>query len=295
MVQKPRKRHQSKFKVSNLLENIAIQMAAALSQNLIHHPGELGTGREEIVRDFLRKYLPKKFDVATGFVFDIHGNTSKQVDVIVYEVSTNPVFEVSGGKKLFPCESVVCVGEIKSVLTSKQDIQKAFENLRSVKELDRGAGENSFSIASGELLDPKVNHLDQIFSFLWITDKCVSEEHMRISLFEYLYKNERHLWPNLCFYYDHYLLTYYCEDGVCPNAMDAYAIASVPSATPGNLLLHFYRLLARAVNVISVGSFSYWDYLDGPDGFQDTYAFPFSEAPIVGELPEHMLKRIMNE
>lgn len=279
------------FKIPDLLESVSEQMGAALRQNLIPHPGELGTGREEVIRDFLRRHLPRRFGVSTGFVFDVYGHISKQVDVVIFDNLRSPVFEAVGGKQFFPCESVVCAAEVKSVLTSKRDIHKAFENIRSVKELDRSANGENFSRDNGEPIDPRTNHLDQIFTFLFVIDKCASEEVMRMTLFEYLCKYERHLWPNLCFYYDHYLLTYCCEHGVCPNPMDAYAISSAPNASKGSLLLTFYRLLARAIEVTSVSSFSYWKYLDGPEGFKDAYAYPFTGAPVKGKLPEHILNR----
>jgi hypothetical protein len=266
-------------------------MGTALKQNLIPHSGELGTGREEIIREFLRKYLPKKFGVSTGFVFDAKGNISKQVDIIIYDNTNNPVFEVAGGKQFFPCESVVCVGEIKSSLTSKQEIHKAFENIRSVRVLDRSGNGENFALGFGIPINTQTNHLDQIFSFLFVIDRCVSEDTMRKTLFEYIWENERHLWVNLCFYYEHYLLTYCCENGICPNPMDAYAIASVPNAAPGYLLLTFYRLLARAINVTSVSSFSYWEYLNGREDYKDTYVYAFEDAPVEGKLPDHLLNR----
>ena len=113
---------------------------------------------------------------------------------------------------------------------------------------------------------------------------------MQRALFEHICQHERHLWPNLCFYLDHYLLTYCCGQGVCPNPMDAYAISSLENRSQGDLLLTFYRLLARAVAVTSVGSFSYWNYLDGPKNL-NAWVFAFKDAPVKGKLPDHVLTR----
>ncbi len=107
----------AEFRVSELLKSVAEQMRVALRQKLIPHPGELGTGREEVVRDFLRKHLPKRFGVSTGFVFDAQGKVSRQIDVVVYDAYLCPSFETVGGKMFFPCESVVAVGEAKSQLS----------------------------------------------------------------------------------------------------------------------------------------------------------------------------------
>jgi hypothetical protein len=85
-------------------------MQVDLEERLIDHPGELGTARKEIIRRFLRDYLPKRFEVATGFVFDSAGQVSNQMDVIIADSSVCPRFETAGSKFYFPCESVVAVG-----------------------------------------------------------------------------------------------------------------------------------------------------------------------------------------
>jgi hypothetical protein len=36
----------------------------------IDHPGESGTAREHALRELLRKYLPRRVEVDTGFVID---------------------------------------------------------------------------------------------------------------------------------------------------------------------------------------------------------------------------------
>lgn len=64
------------FRLENLLTLAADRMKADLRERLIAHPGELGTDREEVIRSFLRAYLPKRFEVSTGFVFDVNGTVS---------------------------------------------------------------------------------------------------------------------------------------------------------------------------------------------------------------------------
>ena len=278
------------FKVPELIQSAAEQMGAALRQKLIPHSGELGTGREEIIREFLRGYLPKRFGVSTGFVFDSHGNVSRQIDVIINDNLMAPQFEAIGGKKFFPCESVVCVGAIKSSLTSRRSIKKTLDNLTSVKCLDRSAGGRNFALINDEPIDQLANHLDQIFTFLFVIDKCVAEELMRKTLFEYLCEHPRHLWPNILYHFEHYLLTYGCDSGFCPNPMDAYAISSLNTTSGKDLLLTFSRLVAGATYVTRVSSFSYWQYLSGPDDLgADVYAF--EDAPIKGPLPRHVVER----
>ena len=110
-------------------------MRADLSERLTAHPGELGVGREEIIRRSLRAYLPSRFDVSTGFVFDSSGDVSRQIDVVITDKLVCPRFETAGGIKYFPRASVVAIGQIKSSLTSEGELLRALENLESVKNL----------------------------------------------------------------------------------------------------------------------------------------------------------------
>jgi hypothetical protein len=281
----------AEFHLPELLKSVIEQMRIALKQRLIPHPGELGTGREEVIRDLLRKYLPKKFGVSTGFVFDTHGKVSRQIDIVIYKAHSCPLFEAAGGKKFFPCESVVAVGEAKSCLTSSKKVEEAFENLRSVKELDRSAGRTNISIKDRQLIDQQNNHLDQIFAFLFITDQCVVDKTMREAFFYFNRNHPRYQWINLCYYFDHYLVTYCCENGVCPNPMDAYAISCINNQPPEILFLRFYKILARAIQVTNVSHFSYWEYLQGSTSWE-AFSYPFEQMmPYDTYVPPHMAHR----
>jgi len=127
------------FSLEAMLKASEKRMRDDLAGRLIPHPAELGTVREEVIRQFLRAYLPKRFEVSTGFVFDSAGNVSKQLDIVIANSLICPRFETSGGKRFFPCESVVAVGQVKSSLTACAEFRKALVNLESAKSLDRSA------------------------------------------------------------------------------------------------------------------------------------------------------------
>jgi len=233
------------FDVKSLVGSEAKRLWVAFQQKLIPHAGELGSAREQVVREFLTQQLPSRFGVSSGFVFDVHGHVSKQMDVVVFDRQECPVFEAAGGKKFFPCEGVVSVGQIKSTITSKNQYEAALENLHSAKALDRSSGGESLSLASGESLDPKSNHLHQIFSFVLVSGGCLAEETLRRTLFEHVWKHERHLWPNLTYAFDDYLTTFSCEGGICPNPMDAFAIGVLKEMDNAELFFGFLGLSRR--------------------------------------------------
>ena len=105
----------------------------------IKHPGEAGRAREDIIRRFLRRFVPAGIGIDTGFVVDMHGGISKQIDIVLYRNDYHPVLEI-GGVKYFLVESVEAVIQVKAVLDSHAKLEAALDNIRSVSSwIARGA------------------------------------------------------------------------------------------------------------------------------------------------------------
>lgn len=251
----------SNLNLTDMLKAASKRMSNDLKERLISHPGELGADREEILRSFLQAYLPKRFEISNGFVFDSKGNLSQQLDIIIADSLVCPRFETFGGTRIYPCECVVAVGQVKSSITSTTKLHEALDNLRSVKSLDRSAGGNAIDSESDEVLDPLTNHLHQIFTFLFITDKSLLADSVSDELIDYVHNYEPHLWPNIIFALDHYLITFCCDNGVCPNPMDARGIAIQQVSEDQDILLRLYLLLGGAIEVTRVSGLPYWEYL----------------------------------
>jgi hypothetical protein len=249
------------FGLVELLRSSEKRMRLDLRERLVGHPGELGTGREEIIRQFLRSYLPKRFEVSTGFTFDSKGNVSKQLDIIIADGSACPRFETAGGNRFYPCESVVAVGQVRSSLTSLGELRESLENLESVKSLDRSAGGHAVDKDFGENIDHRVNHLHQVFTFLFVTGAALAKETLHEELMRYILERPAHLWPNVVVALDRYLVTYCCDDGICPNPMHARGVALQSQSEEGEVLMRFYLLLGKAIEVTRVSGLPYWEYL----------------------------------
>ena len=93
---------------------------------------------EQPVRDQLEQILPRGLAVGSGCVIDTKGGTSRQMDVVLYERDICPVFCINNSPETtyYPCEGVIAVGEVKSVIGAKE-IKDAFEKISSVKSLQR--------------------------------------------------------------------------------------------------------------------------------------------------------------
>lgn len=251
----------NQFSLVQLLDGAEKRMTADLRERLVAHPGEAGAGRERVVREFLLSYLPKRFEISTGFAFDSSGLVSKQLDVIIAHSLVCPRFETVGGIRYYPCESVVAVGQVRSSITSRKELLDALENLESAKALDRSAKGKALDLTHQERLDHEQNHLHQMFTFLMITGKSLKGNAVRAELLEYVQTREPHLWPNVIFALDQFIVTYCCDDGVCPNAMHARGISLQPIGDTPGLLMRFYLLLGGAIEVVRVSGLPYWEYL----------------------------------
>lgn len=252
---------QTQISLADMLEEAAENMASNLRSKLLSHPGELGTAREQIIREFLAAHLPKRFEVATGFAFDCTGALSRQLDIVIFDSSVCPRFEISGGKLLFPCEAILAVGQVKSSLTSRDQFIHVLDNLASVRKLDRTARGTAVDHRSQEVLSPSTNHLDQIFTFLFIVGKAMQPEALGLTLLEEAFNFPVEYLPNVLLAMDRYLITYRCDGGVCPNQLDARGVAIQATDHPSDALLRFYLFLGQALNSTRTAALPYWQYL----------------------------------
>jgi hypothetical protein len=140
-------------------------------------PGLVGGARESLVRRKLQSILPARVGVATGCIIDSYGHTSNQADVILYEKDLCPVFSINedSAATYIPCESAIAIGEIKSVLGTKE-LLDSVNKIASAKSLQRFANDATCFRHYGSVLvtqgsneqsfDPVNKPLDQMFGFV---------------------------------------------------------------------------------------------------------------------------------
>jgi hypothetical protein len=99
--------------------------AAVLSNN-----PDRGTSRENTLENFLAQHIPSRCQVKTGgFIFDVRGTESHQIDLLVTNDLTLQLVEQ--GKSFNCVEGVYCAISVKTRL-DKQSLLEAFENLASI-------------------------------------------------------------------------------------------------------------------------------------------------------------------
>ncbi len=104
--------------------------------NLFDHMGERGRFREFAIEKLLRPHIPNSCGIATGLIFEESGDSSKQMDIVLYDQLFGNILFENGDASLFPCESVFGALEVKSKLDSAE-LDKCIQNAQSLKSLQR--------------------------------------------------------------------------------------------------------------------------------------------------------------
>lgn len=135
-------------RLRNYFEAVAaVLRGEAEAASVFPNPTDVGEQRERVYLDFLRTHLPRSAHVLQGgFLFDLQGNESKQIDVIAVN-NYNLRFDFLGrgqSPKAFACvEGSIAAASLKSNLTG-EEFEEAFLNLASIPPM--GSLEGRISI-----------------------------------------------------------------------------------------------------------------------------------------------------
>lgn len=148
----------SKIDLKHLFEGLQKQMVAQLNTNreFISHPGSKGDALENAWIEWLKKYLPNRYCVEKAIVIDCNGNTSHQIDIVIFDNWYTPFIFSQNGFYYIPAEGVYAVFEVKPDMKGnvgeKNYIQYSAEKIESVRILERTS---TFMINSGVKIDSR--------------------------------------------------------------------------------------------------------------------------------------------
>jgi len=109
------------------------EQTASISHSL-KHSGMKGSSGEEVIRGFLRTYLPGRYKIGQGKVVDFQGNESKQTDIIIMDAAATVPFYVDAVNVIVPIEAVYATIEVKTSLVRKS-LNEAVENTLALRTL----------------------------------------------------------------------------------------------------------------------------------------------------------------
>jgi hypothetical protein len=115
-------------------EVLSVQLK--LSSTSITHDGLMGDVNEQHFIHFLRKHLPKRYVADSGIVIDSNGNTSDQIDVVIFDNQYTPTLLDQHSHRFIPAEAVYCVLEVKPAI-NKGYLEYAGAKAHSVRVLER--------------------------------------------------------------------------------------------------------------------------------------------------------------
>jgi hypothetical protein len=117
----------------------------------IGHAGTQGAVTEDYWIDVFRDYLPKRYEVATGFIIDSRGDRSEQIDIVIFDRHFTPTLLDQQKHRYIPAEAVYAIFESKPHI-DKPYLEYAGKKAASVRKLHR----TSVAIAhAGGRFDPK--------------------------------------------------------------------------------------------------------------------------------------------
>ena len=148
----------NKVDLKMLFSGLQNQMSAQLNTNrdFIYHPGSKGDSLENAWIEWLRKYLPNRYSVDKAIVIDHEGNTSQQIDIVIYDNWFTPFIFNQNGFYYIPAEGVYAVFEVKPDIQGnvgkKSYIEYAGEKIESVRVLKREAAK---FVNGGNICNPR--------------------------------------------------------------------------------------------------------------------------------------------
>ena len=125
----------------NLLKKIATNVQSKLLAELaqsqpIKHPGTKGDATETAWISLFKNYLPTRFRMAKGIIIDCNGQTSGQIDCIIFDSQYTPQIIPNEVSLYIPAEAVHAVFEVKQKI-NKKHLKYAADKVKSVRDLKR--------------------------------------------------------------------------------------------------------------------------------------------------------------
>lgn len=255
----------------------------------IRHPGESGRAREEVIRHFLRSFVPSAYGVDTGFVVDANGQSSKQIDIVIHRTDYHPTFVV-GGVKHFMVESVVAVIENKASISSTKRLQQALQNIESVKTLDRSGGGRNYVVMDFHGRGPDVDNRTpqhQVWGAI-LTQASLAPDTLLAQLEEFCNCRPRHLWPDSYVDVEHFALLYLHSNEAAGLSLTLYPAHAdrLVRTDPSNPqcerpLIDFARLLADRLRTGAIIDFDASRYFNASTGHVAGVVFQTSAESMV--------------
>lgn len=100
----------------------------------VDHPVAKGDAREHGWRELLRRFLPDRYGVKSGFVIDVSGTLSGQIDCLIYRKDIGIELYSVGHHTVIPAEAVFGAFEVKPLIDAGT-LKYAHEKAETISKL----------------------------------------------------------------------------------------------------------------------------------------------------------------
>lgn len=97
-----------------------LQAEVDVLNRLVPHRGEQGRANELSLARLIESLLPSDVGVGTGVIIDSNNSASRQIDLIIYDRSSQPQILAQTTQLLFPIETVLMAIEVKTTLSEEE-------------------------------------------------------------------------------------------------------------------------------------------------------------------------------
>lgn len=144
-----------KVTLTNLFRALQQEMVSQTNfSSVLGHPVDKGDNTEISWIQWFEDYLPKRYKAAKATIIDCKGNTSEQIDLVLYDAQYSYLVFRQNGVLYIPAESVYAVFEVKQDLT-KNHMEYAGNKAASVRKLQRTSAPIPYA---GGVYKPKPPH-----------------------------------------------------------------------------------------------------------------------------------------
>jgi len=145
---------QKKIIISSIKSNYDELERSIVSQLLLETPNHqltTGTYRETIWMSLFKQIIPHKFSIKQGvFIMDSYGNTSAEVDLVIFDEQYTPYIFNYGEICFIPIEAVAVVIQCKSFTLDDQKLTDWVETIDKLKTSNNSIARLANSIAINE-------------------------------------------------------------------------------------------------------------------------------------------------
>jgi hypothetical protein len=147
--------------ISGYLEQLKVE--AQYFSDPVRHAGEKGRLNETHFTSILRRYLPRRFGIGSGFVVSANKNKpwSHQCDIIIYDALNNAPLYESPAFSIYPIEMVYGVIEVKTDISGQSALNDCFEKCAHLRKMAQEYIEDHEAerlLQSPDSIDIKLDH-----------------------------------------------------------------------------------------------------------------------------------------